>query len=82
MKNKFKIGQKIFCIERTGEIPKYYKPLVENCIYTIRGFTPTNHILLQEIVNPPIPLKDKVFREIGYKPSRFRMIKNLKKIRL
>lgn len=50
-----------------------YTPVIKGHIYTIRAFTPTQTILLEEIVNPPIHLMDG-FRESGYNQSRFRPI--------
>jgi len=76
--DNFIVGQKLFCVDSSGETPKYYRPVKENHVYTIREITPSQHILLEEIVNPPIPVKNRVTMEIGYKQSRFKLIENLK----
>ncbi|CAB4183640.1 hypothetical protein UFOVP1106_32 [uncultured Caudovirales phage] len=69
----FKVGQKIVCVDSSNQTMSGYTPVIKDHIYTIRTFTPTQTILLVEIVNPPIHLADG-FRESGYNQSRFRQI--------
>ena len=69
----FEVGQKIVCVDDSNQWIIGYTGVVKGNIYTIRAFTPTGYILLEEVVNPPIQLRDGI-RESGFKHSRFRPI--------
>ena len=65
MKNKFKVGDKIRCVDDTDIVGGRHK-LIKGAIYEISGFHISGDVLLHGIKNPS---------DAGYSQSRFELVK-------
>jgi hypothetical protein len=73
----FKVGQKVVCKDDSNQfngILLGYTPVREHDIYTVRGFDKFDALLLEEIINQIVILKDDSMGESGFFQSRFRPI--------
>lgn len=79
----WKVGDRVICVDDdfdVGHHPVYRTASLptKGGVYTVRGFYESTlkgvAVLLDEIVNPPMPSVTLGWRELGFKPKRFRKV--------
>ena len=80
----FDIGDKVVCInDKVSDIAKEairkhnLKVPVQDKVYTVRRFTRPTIILLEEVVNPKLPLDTGIKDEPGFGVNSFRRLSEL-----